>query len=167
MPPTLGNGKICYVEIPATNVEESAEFYQRVFGWDARKRGDGHTAFDDGVGQVSGTWVLNRPPSTTPGLLLYIMVDNAEETVQGDRGERRRDCAANRRRRAGDHRQVSRPRRQRDRHLSGAEESASSPTLAPQLPAIGRQLSVIVKPRGNAALFGRQCCSLTDSLWLC
>jgi uncharacterized protein len=82
MPPTLGNGKICYVEIPATNVEESAQFYQRVFGWNLRKRGDGHTAFDDGVGQVSGTWVLNRPPSTTPGLLLYIMVDNAEETVK-------------------------------------------------------------------------------------
>jgi hypothetical protein len=82
MPPTIGNGKICYVEIPATNIETSVQFYQRVFGWNVRKRGDGHTAFDDGVGQVSGTWVLNRPPSTTPGLLLYIMVDNAEETVK-------------------------------------------------------------------------------------
>src|ERR1700757_1375232 len=82
MPPTPGNGKICYVEIPATNVDKSAEFYQRVFGWNLRKRGDGHTAFDDSVGEVSGTWVLNRPPSTHPGLLVYIMVDNAEETVK-------------------------------------------------------------------------------------
>ncbi len=82
MPPTVGNGKICYVEIPAVDVERSAEFYQRVFGWNLRKRGDGATAFDDGVGEVSGTWVLNRPPSTTPGLMLYIMVDNAEETVK-------------------------------------------------------------------------------------
>ena len=81
MPPTLGNGKICYVEIPAISIETSAEFYQRVFGWNLRKRGDGRTAFDDAVGQVSGTWVLNRPPSTTPGLLFYIMVDSAEETI--------------------------------------------------------------------------------------
>jgi len=82
MPPTFGNGKICYIEIPATTVEKSAEFYHRVFGWTLRKRGDGNTAFDDAVGEVSGTWVLNRPPSTTPGLLVYIMVDNADETVQ-------------------------------------------------------------------------------------
>lgn len=82
MPPTYGNGKICYIEIPAANVEKSAEFYHRVFGWTLRKRGDGSTAFDDAVGEVSGTWVLNRPPSTAPGLLVYIMVDNAEDTVQ-------------------------------------------------------------------------------------
>src|SRR4051794_5752772 len=82
MPPTLGNGKICYVEIPAVDIERSAAFYQRVFGWSSRKRGDGHIAFDDGVGEVSGTWVLGQPPSTAPGLLLYIMVDNAEETVK-------------------------------------------------------------------------------------
>ena len=82
MAPTLGNGKICYVEIPAVDVERSAAFYQEVFGWNSRKRGDGHTAFDDGVGEVSGTWVLGRPPGVTPGLLLYIMVDNAEETAK-------------------------------------------------------------------------------------
>lgn len=81
MPPTMGNGKICYVEIPATDIERSAQFYQRVFGWNIRKRGDGATAFDDAVGEVSGTWVLNRPPSTMPGLMLYIMVDNAERIV--------------------------------------------------------------------------------------
>ena len=82
MAPTVGNGKICYVEMPAVDIERSAQFYQRVFGWNVRKRGDGATAFDDGVGEVSGAWVLNRPPSTTPGLMLYIMVDNAEETVK-------------------------------------------------------------------------------------
>ena len=81
MPPTIGNGKICYVEIPTTNIEKSAAFYQRVFGWNVRKRGDGITAFDDGVGEVSGAWIVGRPPSVTPGLMLYIMVNNAEETV--------------------------------------------------------------------------------------
>jgi hypothetical protein len=28
MTQTLGNGKICYVEIPASDIEGSAEFYQ-------------------------------------------------------------------------------------------------------------------------------------------
>jgi uncharacterized protein len=81
MPPTLSNGKICYVEIPATDIKRSAEFYRLVFGWHIRERSDGHLAFDDAVGEVSGTWVLDRPPSTEPGLLLYIMVDNVATTL--------------------------------------------------------------------------------------
>ena len=48
MPPTLGNGKICYIEIPATDIGRSADFYSKVFGWKIRQRGDGATAFDDG-----------------------------------------------------------------------------------------------------------------------
>src|SRR5258708_3834418 len=75
MPPTLANGKICYIEMPSTDVARSAEFYRRVFGWRVRQRGDGHSAFDDTTGQVSGTWVLGRPPCAQPGLLVYVMVD--------------------------------------------------------------------------------------------
>jgi uncharacterized protein len=81
MPPTPANGKICYVEIPATDIGRSAAFYQKVFGWNIRQRSDGHTAFDDTVGEVSGSWVLGRPPSPAPGLLLYIMVDSVEKTL--------------------------------------------------------------------------------------
>lgn len=82
MPPTLGNGKICYIEMPATDVARSAEFYKNVFGWRIRQRGDGRTAFDDGVGEVSGSWVVGRPPASTPGLLFYIMVESVESTVE-------------------------------------------------------------------------------------
>ena len=81
MEPTLGNGKICYIEIPATDISRSVDFYQKVFGWNVRKRGNGSTAFDDGVGQVSGTWVLGRPPSMSPGLMIYIMVDSVAATI--------------------------------------------------------------------------------------
>ena len=81
MTPTFGNGKICYVEMPAKDVERSADFYAKVFGWKIRKRGDGAIAFDDGVGQVSGTWITGRPASVQPGLLIYIMVDSVEATV--------------------------------------------------------------------------------------
>jgi len=81
MAPTFANGKICYVEIPAIDLPRSALFYQAVFGWAVRRRGDGSTAFDDAVGEVSGTWVVGRPPSREPGLLLYIMVDSVAATI--------------------------------------------------------------------------------------
>lgn len=82
MPPTIANGKICYVEIPATDIERSAAFYQAVFGWNVRLRGDGHKAFDDGVGEVSGAWVKGRPPAAKPGLLVYVMVDSVEAAIK-------------------------------------------------------------------------------------
>src|SRR5437773_6839191 len=81
MPPTSTNGKICYIEIPATDIARSADFYARVFGWNIRRRGDGSTAFDDAAGEVSGTWVLGRPPASVPGLLVYVMVDSVAATV--------------------------------------------------------------------------------------
>jgi len=82
MAPDYGNGKICYIELPATDIGRSAEFYNKVFGWKMRKRGDGSTAFDDAVGQVSGTFVLGRPAASAPGMLVYIMVDDAESTLK-------------------------------------------------------------------------------------
>ncbi|OQP62587.1 glyoxalase [Niastella vici] len=80
--PTIGNGKICYIEMAAHDEEVSAAFYKAVFGWNIRKRGDGVTAFDDGVGEVSGAWVTGRKPATSVGLLVYIMVDNMEKTIE-------------------------------------------------------------------------------------
>lgn len=79
--PTIGNGKICYVEIPAVDIDGSMAFYRTVFGWHVRTRSNGSVAFDDGVGQVSGTWVPGRKPSTEIGMLVYIMVDDAAATL--------------------------------------------------------------------------------------
>lgn len=81
-PPTYRTGKICYIEIPATDVQRSAEFYKRAFGWHIRQRGDGSTAFDDTVNEVSGTWVLGRTPASKPGLMVYIMVASAAVAVE-------------------------------------------------------------------------------------
>jgi predicted enzyme related to lactoylglutathione lyase len=66
MPPTLANGKICYIEIPAVEINRSTDFYAKIFGWRIRRRGDGQIAFDDATGEVSGTWVINRKPSPEP-----------------------------------------------------------------------------------------------------
>jgi predicted enzyme related to lactoylglutathione lyase len=80
--PTLSNGKICYLEIPAIDVSVSVSFYQQVFGWQVRQRGDGSIAFDDTVGEVSGTWVTGRRPSPEPGILIYIMVDSVAAAIE-------------------------------------------------------------------------------------
>jgi len=75
------NGKICYVEIPAIDIESSADFYNQVFGWRIRRRNDGRAAFDDTV-EMSGTWVLGRKPASETSLVIHIMVDNLEETIK-------------------------------------------------------------------------------------
>jgi len=80
--PTFSNGKICYIEMPAVDINRSASFYREVFGWNIRQRGDGSTSFDDTVGEVSGTWVLGRKPASEPGLMVYIMVDSVAATVE-------------------------------------------------------------------------------------
>jgi predicted enzyme related to lactoylglutathione lyase len=75
------NGKVCYIEMPAADIDRSAEFYASVFGWRIRKRRNGATAFDDTTGEVSGTWVLGRKAFAEPGLLFYIMVDSVAATL--------------------------------------------------------------------------------------
>ena len=79
--PTNSHGKICYIEIPALEIDASAAFYKEVFGWEIRKRGDGHLAFHDGV-EVSGTWVLGPTPAIEPSMLIYIMVDTIAATLK-------------------------------------------------------------------------------------
>jgi uncharacterized protein len=77
----MPNGKICYLEIPAADIDASVRFYTKSFGWQVRTRGDGSRAFDDTTGAVSGTWVLGRPPAATFGILIYIMVDSIAATL--------------------------------------------------------------------------------------
>lgn len=80
--PTFATGKICYIEIPALDIDRSAAFYADVFGWEIRRGDDGSLTFDDTVTEVSGTWTRDRRPSTDPGLLIYIMVADAEAAIE-------------------------------------------------------------------------------------
>ena len=77
----MPHGKICYIEIPAVDVEVSSKFYADVFGWRVRDRGDGEVAFDDEAGYVSGSWVTGRPPSNVPGITVHIMVTSVNDTL--------------------------------------------------------------------------------------
>jgi predicted enzyme related to lactoylglutathione lyase len=80
--PHYGNGKICYLELPSRNIDESSDFYHLAFDWKIRQRGNGRIAFDDGVNEVSGCWRTDRNPSTEIGMLVHIMVDDIEITIQ-------------------------------------------------------------------------------------
>jgi len=77
----MGHGKICYVELPARDVQAAAEFYRRVFGWNIRQRDNGETSFDDSVGEVSGLWDPNRTAVENPGMIVSIMVRDAMVTA--------------------------------------------------------------------------------------
>jgi predicted enzyme related to lactoylglutathione lyase len=79
--PDFGNGKICYIVIPAGDIDASAAFYEKSLDWKIRRRGDGSVAFDDGVGQVSGTWATGLKPHNDSGLLIHIMVADIAATV--------------------------------------------------------------------------------------
>lgn len=80
--PHFSNGKICYLEIPALDITLSSRFYAAVFGWHIRTRDSGEIAFDDAVGEVSGTWVLGRKPATEEGFIIHIMVDSISATLE-------------------------------------------------------------------------------------
>lgn len=73
--------RLCYLEIPALDVHQSAAFYERVFGWDIRGRDSCRPSFSYPGGDVTGAWVTGRAISQGPGLLPYIWVDNIDETV--------------------------------------------------------------------------------------
>ena len=81
-PPTLRTGKLCYLEIPALDVHQSADFYERVFGWNIRFRDTDRPSFDDTTGEVSGAWVRERTPDPDPGILAYVMVADAAAAAE-------------------------------------------------------------------------------------
>src|SRR5258708_19787807 len=66
MSPKSIHGKVCYLEIPAVDVDRSAAFYSRIFGWQTRRRGDGALAFDDAVGGVTAPSLPRPSPSPPP-----------------------------------------------------------------------------------------------------
>ena len=79
--PDYANGKICYIIMPAEDIEASAEFYKKIFGWNVRQDNHGNASFDDTVGQVSGMWLTGLKPHTDSDLRIHIMVADIAKTV--------------------------------------------------------------------------------------
>ncbi len=78
---TLPLPRLCYIEVPAADVHRSADFYQKVFGWNIRKREGDRPSFDDATGHVSGAFVTGRAVARDPGLLCYIWVNGLESVL--------------------------------------------------------------------------------------
>jgi predicted enzyme related to lactoylglutathione lyase len=76
------HGGLSYLHLPAVDVHQSAAFYEKVFGWNIRRRDNDYLGFDDGTGHVSGAWVTDLAISREPGLLPYIYVDHIDETLK-------------------------------------------------------------------------------------
>src|SRR5271157_3661004 len=70
----LRRPRFCYLEIPAVAVQQSAAFYEKVFGWNIRHRDTSRPSFDDATGNISGAWVTDREISRERGLLPSIWV---------------------------------------------------------------------------------------------
>ena len=77
----MPRAEIGYLQIPTTDKDASAAFYERALGWTTRIRPDGSKAFDD-TANVSGEWVLDREPAGDAGVLVYIRVDDVEAVLQ-------------------------------------------------------------------------------------
>jgi len=77
---TRGGG-ITYLHLPATDIQQSATFYEQVFGWVVERRGGDHTSFTDTVGHMNGAWVTGLATAREPGPIL-IYVDSVDDALQ-------------------------------------------------------------------------------------
>jgi uncharacterized glyoxalase superfamily protein PhnB len=78
---SLPKPRFCYLQIPAIDVHQSAAFYEKVFGWNIRRRESGHPSFDDATGNLSGAWFTDLKIAREPGLLLSIWVDGIDAVL--------------------------------------------------------------------------------------
>src|ERR1044071_2842484 len=81
-PRVARHGGLSYLEIPAIDARRSAEFYEKVLGWNLEWRGAGDARFADGSGHLIGRWVTGRPISREPGLLPYLYVEGIDRAIE-------------------------------------------------------------------------------------
>jgi predicted enzyme related to lactoylglutathione lyase len=72
---SLSHGTVCYLQLPAIDVLTSAEFYEKVFGWQIERP---YPSFES-PGLI-GQWVDDRAPTADAGVLLWINVDDINAT---------------------------------------------------------------------------------------
>jgi len=75
-------GRLAYLQIPAANVQDSAAFYTKNFGWQIRGEGTEHLSFADATGDTIGAWVTDLAISVTPGVLAFIYVHGIDAALE-------------------------------------------------------------------------------------
>ena len=81
----IAHGELCYLQIPARDVDASGAFYEAVFGWRVERP---HPSFE--APGVIGQWSTDIAPAATGGILGWINVDSIEtalERVRANGGE--------------------------------------------------------------------------------
>lgn len=73
------NLRIDYVEIPATSLATSRQFYSDVFGWSFKDHGEGYASFNDG--RMRGGLTTDAKPKAG-GVLLVLYTTDLESTQQ-------------------------------------------------------------------------------------
>jgi uncharacterized protein len=76
------HGRLSYIQIPATNVRASGDFYASVFGWQVGAGDDKHLSFSDATRGMIGAWVTERVSSREAGVLPYIYVHGIDAVLE-------------------------------------------------------------------------------------
>lgn len=72
----LAHGQLCYLQIPARDITQSAEFYMTIFGWHTDPPNSGFEA----PGLI-GQWIDERAAAPEAGPLAWINVDHIDAAL--------------------------------------------------------------------------------------
>ena len=75
-------GGLSYLEIPATDIRQSAAFYKAVLGWKIHGNDPEPAKFSDRTGHLIGRWVTSRAAGRKLGMLPYYYVDRIDACVK-------------------------------------------------------------------------------------
>jgi predicted enzyme related to lactoylglutathione lyase len=73
----IAHGQLCYLQIPAVDVWQSAAFYEKIFGGHIERP---YPSFE--APGLIGQWVRDRLPVSDSGLLAWINVDRIDVTLE-------------------------------------------------------------------------------------
>ena len=85
----MTSSPICYLEIPAPDIEKAETFYSTVFGWKITPSDLGvekYSMFGTGENQLMGGLDASKPVQDG-GIIIYIKVDNIDTTLVMVKGE--------------------------------------------------------------------------------
>jgi len=80
-PSVFRAGGVSYMHIPCRNPSRSADFYEAVFGWKARRDSD-EPAFSDATGHVIGHFIAGDPAPAQTGILPFVYVDDVDAVLR-------------------------------------------------------------------------------------
>ena len=79
--------RVDYIELPATDVQRTRHFYERVFGWKFEDYGPGYTSFVDG--RIAGGFSRERQVASGGGALVVLYavdLEQIQQTIQQEGG---------------------------------------------------------------------------------